>query len=52
MGGSPPPREGVIVIYENTRLVVTDGKVKVHVTKADGSEVVTKIDQSTGLVTD
>lgn len=51
MSGGPPPKgSGVVVLYENVKVTVTDGQVRVEVTRPDGSEAATVISQVTGDV--
>jgi hypothetical protein len=53
MGGSPSPKpapDGVIVLYENVKLSVTNGIIDVEVDTGK-SVATTRIDQKTGMVT-
>lgn len=45
-----PRGGGVVLLYENVKLMVTDGNVQVLVTRADGSVSGTVISQKDGAV--
>jgi len=50
VSGSPPPKGGVVLIYENVKIDITDGRIRVLVTLHDGSETGVTVEQSTGEV--
>lgn len=50
MSASPPPKGGVVLLYENVKVIVSDGLIEVRVTLANGAESTTVINQKDGQV--
>jgi len=50
ISGSPPPKGGVVLLYENVKVTISNGRVGIFVTHANGSESGTIIDQNSGQV--